>query len=109
VSASYHEGTRGCIHSSLKSSSLRPFDRCWLECPKSGRRAGSELDGFDGRQRTEECEAIAGRGVGHQMPQLAQLQYRSQSRTPQKSDDRQRNRNGDETDDVFTGWLEMGR
>jgi hypothetical protein len=49
VSASYHEGTTRCIHSSLKSSSLRPFERCWLECPKSGRRTGSEVGGFDGR------------------------------------------------------------
>ena len=27
----------GNLHSSLKSSSLRSFERCWLECPESGR------------------------------------------------------------------------
>jgi hypothetical protein len=26
----------GNLHSSLKSSSLRSFERCWLECPESG-------------------------------------------------------------------------
>ena len=83
-----------------------------MECPESGgthrfrvRKMGTK------RARTQECKAIPRCGVGHEMPQLSELQVpKETTKTPQESQAIDTgNRNELNTDDVLTGRLEVGR